>query len=243
MLRRCLRSSGLAETAVRQTYWAGAPCQAFQPYRTEACAETCWNSSSTSEYGVAATHKSTAAVPPDVPKTLPTCQADGRGLHARLHFLPRGIYTDVHKSLTRTVSRDPAPASSLYHRHYHETPASWQSRSFAKASRLVHPASRAAKKLEERLPASRRSSDNVSDNISQPPLEGHESSHETDVITRAEESRASDVQVHPPCCCHSVILLARALKAYGAWQHLHATCDAVIMDLKQHAILLISMVA
>ena len=181
--------------------------------------------------------------PQSVPKTLPTCQADGRGLHAQLHFLPRGIYTDVHKSLTRTVSRDPAPASSLYHRHYHETPASWQSRSFAKASRLVHPASRAAKKLEERLPASRRSSDNVSDNISQPPLEGHESSHETDVITRAEESRASDVQVHPPCCCHSVILLARALKAYGAWQHLHATCDAVIMDLKQHAILLISMVA
>ena len=224
MLRRCLRSSELVESAVRQTYWAGARCLAFQPYRTEACAELCWNSSSPSEYAASATHTRTAAVPPDIPKTLPKCQVYGRGLDAQLHFLPRGICSDVHSSLTRAVSKEPAPASSPYHRHYHETPASWQSRSFAKASRLVHPASRAAKKLEERLPASRRSSDNVGDNISQPPLEGHESSHETDVITRAEESRASDVQVHPPCCCHSDIQLAAALKTNGAWQHLHATC-------------------
>ena len=215
MLRRCLRSSGLVESAVRQSYWAGAWCQAFQQYRTEACAEACWNSSSASEYATAATHTRTAAVPSDIPRTLPKCQVYGRGLHAQLHFLPRSICSDVHNSLTRTVSNEPAPASSPYHRHYHETPASWQSRSFAKASRLVHPASRAAKKLEERLPASRRSSDNASDNTSQPPLEGHESSHETNVITRAEESRASDVQVHPPCCRYSASQMAAALKTNG----------------------------
>ena len=223
MLRRCLKTSGLVESAVRQTSWAGAWCQASQLYRAEASGEACWNSSSSTEHAAAANTTCTAALPPDVSKTLPEAQVYEGGLHAQVPFLPLGICGVVHSSLRSAVSQEPAAASSLYHRHYHETPASGQSRSFAKASRLVHPPSRAAKKLEERLPAARRSSDNVSETTSQPPMEGHESSQETDVITQAEESRASNVQVHATCCCHLYIHWFPAIITNSTWQHLHAT--------------------
>ena len=87
------------------------------------------------------------------------------------------------------------------HRTYTETLASkhtyTSARSFAKASRLAQPASRAARKVAQRLPAAARQAAAGTEEGSsgQSDVTGPEGSSSDAVVTQAETSRASDVQV------------------------------------------------
>ncbi len=89
------------------------------------------------------------------------------------------------------------------HRTYIETLASehtyTSARTFAKASRLAQPASRAARKVAQRLPAGARQAAAGTEEGSsgQSDVTGPEGSSSDAVVTQAETSRASDVQVRP----------------------------------------------
>ena len=111
---------------------------------------------------------------------------------------PRCLYSASWSCLERSDRCELAHQSQAYRRTGHETHANEQTRTFAKASRLAQPASRAARKVAQRLPQSRPPATDTegSSSSEQSDLTQQESSSVDDtVVTQAEHSKASDVQV------------------------------------------------
>lgn len=193
MLQRCLRASQRLSSVAVWTYEAAAWGQIGKhSHAVSAIEASCACSVDRHDVHQASVRSSES---PASSGTLPTHQVHGAGLDAHLQTSHRCLSSAVCCSITSSGTQQQDPVSSLYHRTYHETPAKWQTRSFAKASRLVHPPSRAAKKIEDRLPASRRAVDHPHESSTQPVVEGEENSSGTDEVIQAQESRPSDAQV------------------------------------------------
>ena len=130
--------------------------------------------------------------------TTETCKAGGFENDLQGHS--RCLSSDSRSPSRDLRSQKRALHSNTYHRKHDETLTSQYrrtfARSFAKASRLSQPASRAAKKVAQRLPTSRQAAAGAEESSSgQPGLTGQESNSSDAVVTQAEQSRASDVQV------------------------------------------------
>ena len=195
MLRRCLKGSARLIAAAEKAHETNAPSQICNLSHARGLGGEAWSSQSSlklphlTERGPSGVGRLASA------GAAATSQAWAQRLEGQQHFLCLSSSVAACSSLTSSVARQSGPAHSQHHRTCHETPAIWQSRSFAKARRLVQPASRATRKAEERLPPSRRAVADVDASSKQADVPEQKDSSENAVVTQAEESRATDVQV------------------------------------------------
>ncbi len=202
MLQRCFPGSARLLAAAAASCKQGASSQICQQTHARAVGEGFRNNFTTVE-----SHCSAQA--------YQRATASTTALEKLSAFQPRAPPCEAQPQALSLYKRSAACSSSrraaIFHdtlhfppeyKTYHETPVNEQRRSFAKASRLVRPATRAARKAEERLPASQQAAADVDQGSSQSDVTGHESSSENAVVTQAQQSRASDVQVSSFCDIH-----------------------------------------
>lgn len=197
MLQRCLKASVHLLTAAEASCGQAAATQVCRPFHTKAFGESLSGSYYTAQHHGFIQH---------VPSYATACTLSGAatekckagGSEDRLQA--RCLSSESWSPSRAFQSQQQALHSHSYHRTHGETLTSQHrrtlERSFAKASRLAQPASRAAKKVAQRLPTSRQAGAGTEESSSgQSDLTGQEHSSSDAVVTQAEHSRASDVQV------------------------------------------------
>ena len=195
MLHRFTRGSVRLLAAAAASCKQVALSQTYQQTHTGAIGDGFWNSFSSLELHCSAQAYQRATASTTALETLSAFQTRAPPCEAQPQALSRHNSSAACSSSRRAASPQHTPRYPLEYRKCHETPANKQRRSFAKASRLVRPATRAARKAEERLPASQHAAADVNQSSSQSDVTGQESSSENAVVTQAQQSRASDVQV------------------------------------------------
>ena len=195
MLRRCLKGSARLIAAAEKANETNAPSQICNLPQARGLGGEAWTSQPSLQLP-----QLTEKIPSGVGRlasagAAANLQAWAHGLEGQQHFLCRSSSVAACSSLTSCGARQNGPPQSQHHRTCHETPAVGQSRSFAKARRLVQPASRAARKAKERLPPTRPAVADIDASSKQADVPEQEDSSENAVVTQAEESRATDVQV------------------------------------------------
>jgi len=194
----CARLLAAAATSCKQ----GSSSQICPQKHAKAIGEGFWNSFSTAESFCSAQACQRTTASATALETLSAFQTRAPPCKAQPQAFSRCYSSAACSSSRRAATSQDTPHYPLKYRKYRETPANEQRRSFAKASRLVRPASRAARKAEERLPASQQAAADANQGSSQSDITGQESSSENAVITQAQQSRASDVQVSSLCNIH-----------------------------------------
>ena len=197
MLQRCLNGSARILRSAEACCGQAAAVQNCRPLQAKAPWEgqSCYNSSAGCQHDAQLSPRAAAAGALSRASAALHCKAGG--LQDTLQASSRCLSSAFPSSLKDFAVQQQAVQSYNHHRAHNETLAGEQLRSFAKASRLAQPATRAARKVAERLPVARQPAAGTKGCSSeQPDLTKQESSSDA-VVTQAEHSRASDIQVRP----------------------------------------------